>query len=145
LEDEGQADLISERYFHRFMKMVYCGIRVTNLDASLGFYTKALGLEEVRRGDMTEHSRGKWVLLKDRKTGQRLELNWYPKGSQFDTPYSPGEGLDHIGFQVTNVESAYEDLLKKGAAPTHVTPQITDGHQAYVKDPDGNWIELYKR
>lgn len=126
------------------MKLVYFGMRVTDLEASLKFYTQALGLEEVRRGEMLQYGRGRWVLLKDRETGQQLELNWYPPGSLFDTPYIPGEGLDHVGFRVEDVYASYKELVRKGAEPTEVTPESTDGWGAYVKDPDGNWIELYK-
>jgi catechol 2,3-dioxygenase-like lactoylglutathione lyase family enzyme len=68
------------------MKMVYAGIRVTDLDRSFEFYKRALGLDEVTRGDMTGHGRGLWVLLRDRETGQRPELKWYPKASEFDQP-----------------------------------------------------------
>ena len=47
------------------MKKEYFGIRVTDLERSVKFYTYMLGLKEVRRGDMTKHNRGIWVLLKD--------------------------------------------------------------------------------
>ena len=47
------------------MKRKYFGIRVTDLERSVKFYTNMLGLKEVRRGDMAKHNRGIWVLLKD--------------------------------------------------------------------------------
>lgn len=53
-----------------------------------------------------------------------------------------GEGLDHIGFAVENVEEKFGELVVKGAEPTEIDPASMDGWQAYVKDPDGNWIEL---
>ncbi len=127
------------------MKMEYFGIRVTDLEASLKFYTTALGLQEVMRGDMTEHGRGRWIVLRDPASGQQLELNWYHVGSRFATPYSPGEGLDHIGFLVEDVSTAYSELLSKGAKGTEVTPESTEGWQAYLEDPDGNWIELFRK
>ncbi len=71
-------------------------------------------------------------------------MNWYPPGSKFAVPYVPGEGLDHIGFQVEDVEASYRELLARGATETGVGPSDTEGWQAYVEDPDGNWIELYK-
>ncbi len=40
------------------MKMNYVGIRVTDIERSLRFYRDALGLEEIRRGDMTKYGRG---------------------------------------------------------------------------------------
>ena len=125
------------------MKLSYFGIRVTDLERSLKFYTQLLGLKEVRRGEATEWGAGTWVLLKDEPSGQQLELNWYPPGSKYAVPYVPGEGLDHIAFLVDDVRKTFNELVAKGAAPTQVTPEETDGWTAYVKDPDGNWIEIY--
>jgi len=121
-------------------------MRVRNIDNSYKFYTEALGLKEVNRGDMSQYGggRGSWILLGDPLTGQQLELNQYPKGSKYDVPYSPGEGLDHVGFVVSDVAKKYRELLTKGASPTEITPESTEGWQACVKDPDGNWIELGK-
>ncbi len=129
------------------MPLRYFGIRVTDLDKSLRFYTELFGLKEVRRGDMSTYGggRGRWVLLRDEQTGQQLELNWYPKGSPYAVPYVPGEGLDHIGFEVDNVEEKFEEFLTKGVRPTDIDPWASEGWQAYVEDPDGNWIELTQR
>ncbi len=127
----------------------YSGVRVTDLDRSVGFYTRVLGLREVSRGDLSQYGRGTWVLLQDPTSHQRLELNWYPKGSQFDVPFVTGEGLDHIGFYLGPVPAAalvraYQRLLRNGGGPTSVTPASTGGWVAYVTDPDGNWIEIFR-
>ncbi|HTT25862.1 MAG TPA: VOC family protein [Thermoplasmata archaeon] len=123
------------------MWLDYTGIRVTDLPKSLAFYTDVLGLAEIRRGTM-DHG-GVWVLLHHRHSRQYLELNWYPNGNRYAVPYSPGEALDHVGFSVRDVASAFEYLKRHGAVPTAVTPALTGGHAAYVLDPDGNWIELF--
>jgi lactoylglutathione lyase len=127
------------------MHLRYFGIRVTDLNRSVKFYTDLLGLKETSRGSMSEYGggRGDWVLLKDETSGQRLELNAYPEGSRWHAPYEPGEGLDHIGFVVDDVPAAYEKLVASGAGPTDIDPVSTEGHQAFVIDPDGNWIELF--
>ncbi|MEE9592010.1 MAG: VOC family protein [Thermoplasmata archaeon] len=127
------------------MHLRYFGIRVTDLDRSVKFYTDLLGLKETSRGSMSEYGggRGDWVLLKDETSGQRLELNAYPEGSRWHAPYEPGEGLDHIGFVVDDVPAAYKKLVAGGAGPTDIDPASTEGHQAFVTDPDGNWIELF--
>jgi catechol 2,3-dioxygenase-like lactoylglutathione lyase family enzyme len=80
----------------------YVGLRVTDLDRSLSFYKEIFGLDEVARGDNTSAGKGPYVLLRDAFSGQKLELNYYVPGSKFDTPYEPGEGLDHISFRVEN-------------------------------------------
>jgi lactoylglutathione lyase len=127
------------------MPLEYFGIRVTDIERSLQFYAEALGLTEVKRGDMSNYGGGIWIHLKDPESGQKLELNYYPKGSHFDSPYVAGEGLDHIGFIVDDVRKTYNDLLAKGATPTEIDLKVTQGFGAYVKDPDGNWIGIYQR
>ena len=131
------------------MSLHYAGIRVTRLDRSLRFYTKGLGLKEIRRGDAREVGLGVWVLLEDPRSKQRLELNWYPRGSKFATPFRPGEGLDHLGFLLGRVSPAtlereYRRVLRLGARSVGVPPEKTDGWTAYLADPDGHWIELYR-
>jgi len=126
------------------MYLSYCGIRVRDLDRSLKFYTELFGLREVARGDHQKYGAGIYILLRDGKSGQKLELNWYPEGSAHAVPYTPGEGLDHIAFVVEELKATYDELLRKGAKPTSVDPSNTGGWLAYVKDPDENWIEIYQ-
>lgn len=131
------------------MPLHYVGIRVTNLSRSLRFYRRVLGLREVVRGDDRRSGRGIWVGLSDPRSGARLELNWYPAGSRYATRFSAGEALDHIGFHLGKVprsrlDSEYRRLLRAGARPTRVTPETSDGWQACVLDPDGNWIEIFR-
>ena len=127
--------------------IAYFGIRVTNLERSLEFYSRLLDLEVVSRG---ESALGTAVQLRDRLSGQRLELNWYPPGSPFAVPYVPGEGLDHIGIRVQDVFEARERLRKLGIEPAtrelHSEQEIwiTSAFRVfYIKDPDGNFLELY--
>lgn len=127
------------------MYLSYCGIRVRDLDRSLRFYTELFGLKEVARGDHTKYGAGLFILLRDEKSGQKLELNWYPEGSVHAVPYEAGEGLDHIAFVVDDLNQTYRELLRKGVKPTNIGPSTMSGWLAYVKDPDGNWIEIYKR
>jgi len=130
------------------MYLSYVGVRVTNLARSFDFYTKLFGLKEVARGDNSDIGGGVYVLLKDQDSGQKLELDWYPEKSQYGTPYSAGDGLDHIAFAVEDVTKTIEQLSAKGAG---IPPALAEQpglrkHKiqiAFVKDPDGNWIELY--
>ncbi len=120
-------------------RFYYTGIRVRNLERSLKFYTKALGFKRVGGGTMPHG--GKYVHLQSGR--QRLELNWYPPGSRFYTPYRKGEELDHLAIVVDDVKKAYRELIRKGATPA-VSPEKSEGTEVYVKDPDGIWIELLK-
>jgi catechol 2,3-dioxygenase-like lactoylglutathione lyase family enzyme len=124
------------------MVLRYFGIRVVNLEESIKFYVELLGLRKKREGTM--HHEGKWVLLEDPRSRQRLELNWYPKTSPYATKYKPGEELDHIGFKVQDAASTYKKLVSKGATPALV-PEDKNGVKGiyYLKDPNGIWIEFF--
>ncbi len=117
----------------------YTGIRVRDLDRSLTFYTNVLGMRVIGGGTMPHG--GRYVHLRTPGSQQRLELNWYPKGSRFYAPYRAGEEMDHLAFVVDDVRKAYRELVRKGAQPA-VDPAHSKGTEVYVKDPDGVWIEL---
>src|SRR5438552_7363444 len=90
------------------------GIRVTNLEKSIEFYTRVFDLEEVdRRGD----DEGKYVLFRDRRAGQRVELNWYAERSPFWAPYIVGEGLDHFEVRVKSVPETLKRLGSWASSP----------------------------
>jgi len=124
------------------MFLDYAGIRVTDLPKALRFYTKALGLEELRRGRMPHG--GVWVLLGDRRSHQQLELNWYPRGSKYATPFSPGEGLDHLGFRVRDVDAVGRRLRAAGARQRASFRARGTTEVAYWEGPDGVWVELIR-
>jgi catechol 2,3-dioxygenase-like lactoylglutathione lyase family enzyme len=142
------------------------GIRVTNLERSIQFYTSLLDLVELKRVADEESA---YVLFKDRRSGQRLELNWYSEKSPFYTPYVAGEGLDHLEVRVRDVTKLVSRLRSEGIEPVNrsmwVNPSAVQrmrarpeeakllekdlwvtqtGHTiAYIADPDGNLICLY--
>ncbi|HKM78003.1 MAG TPA: VOC family protein [Candidatus Bathyarchaeia archaeon] len=121
------------------IKLHYSGIQVRSLNRSLNFY-KYLGLRIKKQGTMPHG--GRWVQLFDPDTDQRLELNWYPKRSKFYERYRNGSELDHIGFIVDDAVKWFSLLLRRGAKPAAKPFGDTNETLAYVKDPDGIWIEL---
>lgn len=121
-------------------KMVYTGIRVTDLEKSIQFYTKVLGMEIVDRSTV-EAANGKVVDLRTSPDGPYLELNYYEKGSDYDTPYFPGEGLDHLAFRVDDLGKAADEASEAGH-PVVLEVRGKTSRWIYIKDPDGNYIEL---
>lgn len=78
--------------------------------------------------------------LKSKGSKQILELNWYPRKYR----YGGKSGFDHLAFEVKDAGIAYEKLSKKyiGAiAPFKEGTWLL----AYIKDPNGNWIEIGSR
>jgi len=125
------------------MTFTYTGIRVRDLKRSLAFYMKVMGLEEVHRGRM--RAGGIFVQLKDPRSSQMLELNFYPRGTKYYERFKSGSELDHLAFREREVDGRYEKLLAKGCTKA-VEPFSEGGYRlAFVKDPDGIWIELLGR
>jgi catechol 2,3-dioxygenase-like lactoylglutathione lyase family enzyme len=87
------------------------GLRVTDVERSLAFYKQLLDLEELRR--VVDDERG-YVLLRDRRSGQRMELNWYSEKSPFAVPYTVGEALDHLEIRVRSVPEMLERVKRLG-------------------------------
>jgi len=122
-------------------KFAYVGIRVTNMEKSIDFYTKLLGMKVAGRGK-TQQTKGETVALQSEKGSFVLELNYYEKGSPYATKYDVGEGLDHLAFKVDNLDDALEEA--RSAGHRAVLEMKADGSRwAYIEDPDGIWIELF--
>ena len=124
-------------------KFTYTGIQVRDLDRSIAFYRDLLGMEFKGRSKVPETA-GETAGFTSPGSNQVLELNWYPEGSRhFKGPYRHGDELDHLAFQCDDADRAYADLVRKGAQ-TGIHPFTEGGGRiAYVRDPDGIWIELF--
>lgn len=119
----------------------YTGIRVKDLDASVRFYTHVLGMTEIRRSEIPETG-GQLVYLASDDGGHPLELNHYDRGSPYDGRYAAGDGLDHLAFQVDDLDRALAEARKEGH-PVVEEIRTAGSRWAYIQDPDGIWIELF--
>ena len=118
------------------MKFFYTGIHVSNLEKSIAFYTKSLGMSLLFKTEIKETG-GKVAWLRSKGSRQILELNWYPKKYM----YGGKAGLDHLAYEVNDVAKEYSKRHRRAMKPFKEGKWIL----AYVKDPDGNWIELGER
>lgn len=123
-------------------RLSYVGIQVRDVDRSIAFYRDLFGMQVVRREKVLETG-GEWAELRSPGSRFLLEVNWYPEGSKFfPGPYRNGDELDHIAFECEDVERAFAELLARGVPAGH--PPFLEGGTmlAFVRDPDGIWIEL---
>ncbi len=126
------------RYLHTML-------RVKNLDASVNFYTKLMGMKELRRSEVPG---GKYTLCFLGYAGNpeqaeiELTYNW-----GHDEPYEVGTGFGHLAVGVPNVAAACEDVRKGGGKVTREAGPVQHGTTviAFVEDPDGYKIELIER
>ena len=125
-------------------RFAYTGIRVKDMDESIRFYTEVLGMTLVER-ETTPPTKGEVATLRSAGSEQELELNFYREESAFWAPYSNGEDLDHLAFRVEDVRAAVEGLRRSGAEVLVEPYSIGEWSEAYVRDPNGIWIELLEK
>ena len=92
------------------MKYLHTMVRVSNLDASLAFYCKHLGLRELKR---SENERGRFTLVflaapGDEGACVELTFNWDPE------VYVPGRNFGHLAYQVDDIYGACSRLQDAG-------------------------------
>ena len=107
---------------------------VRDLDRSLAFYHKALGLSEVRRKEAADGS-FQLVFLSDGHTPHQLELTWL---RDWDRDYNLGDNEFHLAFTVDDMDAAHALHQEMGC--------ICYENEAmgiyFISDPDGYWIEI---
>lgn len=85
---------------------------------------------------------GIFVQLKSPRSRQLLELNYYPPKARYYERYDSGSELDHLAFWTRDVDKRFKELTSKGVKRA-LRPFSEGGYRlAFVKDPDGIWIEL---
>jgi len=124
-------------------KMIYTGIRVKDMDQSIAFYTEILGMKLVER-QKTPQTEGEVATLRSADSEQELELNWYKEGSRFGIPYVNGSEVDHLGFDVENMDEWISSLEKNGI---RILLRIREGgwNEIFIEDPNRIWIEFLQR
>ncbi len=126
-------------------RFIYTGIRVRNMKESISFYTNVFQMEIADKLERTEPTKGLVVTLKSKDSQQLLELNYYEENSPFGGKYMNGEELDHLAFDVEDLLGAVEEFRRKGLEIVVEPYSIGEWSEAFVKDPNGIWIELLQR
>jgi len=122
-------------------KFAYTGIRVKDLDESVAFYTRVLGMKEIGRSPV-DGTTGATASLVSQEGGPVLELNYYEKGSPHAAKYVEGSELDHLAFQVDDLDKALAEANRMGN-PTALAMKTATSRWAFIRDPNGIFIELF--
>lgn len=111
-------------------------INVTDLNKSVDFYNKALGLKESHR---KEASDGSFILiyLTDNQTNFLLELTWLRDHA--NTPYELGENESHLCLRV---EGDYDKIREFHREMGCICYENTKMGLYFINDPDDYWIEI---
>lgn len=110
-------------------------INVMDIDKSIEFYGKALGLKEARRKEAED---GSFVLvyLTDGETSFSLELTWLRDRKE---PYELGDNESHLCIKV---DGDYDKVREYHKKMGWVCYENTEMGLYFIHDPDDYWIEV---
>ena len=115
-------------------KYVNNNINVLNLEKSVEFYEKALGMAVARVKEAADGS-FKLTFLTDAVGIHQIELTWL---RDWDRPYNLGDNEIHMAFVVDDYDAAHELHKEMGCICYE-----NEGMGLYfINDPDGYWIEI---
>ncbi|RRD74195.1 VOC family protein [Tannerella forsythia] len=116
-------------------KFDHYNFNVLDLERSLVFYEKALGLKEKRRKVAAD---GSFILvyLTDEQTGFLLELTWLRDRVE---PYDLGECEYHLCMRVPG---DYDEVRRYHKEMGCVCFENEEMGLYFIEDPDGYWIEI---
>ena len=123
------------------MKILHTCLNVTDMDRSIEFYTKQLGLKFVNRREIKQNN-AEIAFLQDDDAGALELTHWRDKKS-----LAEGDNFDHIAFEADNIDARVAELRSHGVtiAMEPYSLQSSTSKIAFIKDPDGNWLELIER
>ena len=115
-------------------QIVHINLNVLDLERSIAFYQKALGLRMVHsyhdpQGDF------KLVFLEDDTAQFQIELTWLAGRK---TPYHLGDNGTHIAFATSLYDKAYQLHQAMGI----ICYENLAMGVYFIGDPDGHWIEI---
>ncbi|MEZ9833415.1 lactoylglutathione lyase [Vibrio breoganii] len=123
------------------MKFLHTMLRVADLEKSIEFYTKVLGMKELERHENTEYRYTLvFVGFDDKSSSTTIELTY-----NWDTDaYDHGNAFGHIALGADDIYAACDKIKALGGNVSREPGPVKGGetHIAFVKDPDGYAIEL---
>ena len=128
------------------MRILHTMLRVVDLDKSIDFYVKGLGMNLIRRKD---YPHGEFTLAfvgyGSEKENAVIELtyNWSKKSED----YVLGDKYGHIAIGVKDINNICQGLEDNGCNVTTKPKTMKNSTTvlAFVEDPDGYKIELIER
>jgi len=125
---------------------VHTSIRTSNIERSIDFYTRLLGLKLLSRSEIKQNNAEIAFMQDAEGKGCTLELTFYRNQNNFSQPKYEERLFDHLGFEVKNMNETLTTLRKENVTITDEPFELATGTTiAFVEDPDGTLIELIER
>ncbi|MCZ2413564.1 MAG: lactoylglutathione lyase, partial [Burkholderiales bacterium] len=126
------------------MRILHTMLRVGDMQRSIDFYTRLMGMKVLRTTDRPEQKYSlAFVGYGDEAAHAVIELT-YNHGVEH---YEIGTGYGHIAIEVDDAAAACERIRAGGGLVTREAGPVKGGTTviAFVQDPDGYKIELIER
>jgi lactoylglutathione lyase len=126
------------------MRLLHTMLRVGDLQRSIDFYTRILGMKVLRQSENTEY---KYTLAfvgygeESETSVLELTYNWGVDKYEMGTAYG------HVALEVDNAGGACDRIREAGGKVTREAGPVKGGTTviAFVEDPDGYKVELIER
>ncbi len=118
------------------MRLLHTMLRVGDLQRSIDFYTKVLGMRLLRTSENTEYKYSlAFVGYSDESKGSVIELTYNWGVDQYDM----GTAFGHLALGVDDVAATCDQIRQAGGKVTREAGPVKGGNTiiAFVEDPDG--------
>jgi lactoylglutathione lyase len=126
---------------------VHTSVRTSNMDRSIDFYTRSMGLKLLGRHEIRQNNAEIAFLRDTEGKGATLELTFYRNQKKFIQANYEERVFDHLAFEVDDMERVIAALRKEKVTITDEPYRFSAGGSfiAFIEDPDGTLIELIER
>jgi ribonuclease HI len=138
--------LYVEKNMGQDCKLMHTSIRSSNLERSIDFYSRLLGLKLLSRREIKATNAEIAFLQDGEGGGSKLELTYYRNQTRFIQPDYEERLFDHLGFEVADLDKIMCVLRKENVVITDEPFEFNEHTTiAFIEDPDGTLIELIQR
>jgi ribonuclease HI len=125
---------------------VHTSIRTSNMEKSIDFYSRFLGLKLLSRREI-KRTNAEIAFLRDAEgRGCTLELTLFRNQQKFAQPIYEERLFDHLGFEVADINETLAAMRNENITITDEPFEFNEKTTiAFVEDPDGTLIELIER
>jgi len=129
------------------MIFTHTSIRTRDMDRSIDFYTRLMGLKLLSRREIPQNKAEIAFLQDPDGKGARLELTFFREQKKFIQAEYEDRLFDHLAFDVKNMEKTIDVMRNEKVTITDEPYKIGPKGPviAFIEDPDGTLIELIER
>jgi len=125
----------------------HTSIRVSNMDRSIDFYTRIMGLRLLSRREIPQNNAEIAFLQDPEGKGAKLELTLFRDQKKFTQAEYEDRLFDHLAFEVKSMDETISEMRKEKVTITDEPFRLgpTGPLIAFIEDLDGTLIELIER